>query len=71
MQKFYTADQLFATLDPTTRRLVIPHALSSETQEILMTDTVGFIHELPASLMDAVFVPLSKKLQKLMPYSIW
>ncbi len=49
----YTADQLFATLDPTTRRLVIPHALSSETQEILMTDTVGFIHELPASLMDA------------------
>ncbi len=49
----YTADQLFATLDPTTRRLVVPHAITSEPEEILVTDTVGFIHELPASLMDA------------------
>ncbi len=49
----YTADQLFATLDPTTRRLVIPNAETGEPQEILLTDTVGFIHELPASLMDA------------------
>ncbi|BAY33164.1 GTP-binding protein [Nostoc carneum NIES-2107] len=49
----YTADQLFATLDPTTRRLVISDAETGATQEILLTDTVGFIHELPASLMDA------------------
>lgn len=49
----YTADQLFATLDPTTRRLVIPHADTNEPQETLLTDTVGFIHELPPSLMDA------------------
>ena len=49
----YTADQLFATLDPTTRRLMIPHADTNEPQETLITDTVGFIHELPASLMDA------------------
>ncbi|MEH2446471.1 MAG: GTPase HflX [Nostoc sp.] len=49
----YTADQLFATLDPTTRRLVIPHGETDEHQEILITDTVGFIHELPASLVDA------------------
>ncbi|QOV24392.1 GTPase HflX [Anabaenopsis elenkinii CCIBt3563] len=49
----YTADQLFATLDPTTRRLVISDGDSGGTQEILLTDTVGFIHELPASLMDA------------------
>lgn len=49
----YTADQLFATLDPTTRRSTIPHALTGERQEILLTDTVGFIHELPASLVDA------------------
>nr|WP_199332543.1 GTPase HflX [Anabaena catenula] len=49
----YTADQLFATLDPTTRRLVIPHADTNEPQETLITDTVGFIHELPPSLMDA------------------
>jgi GTP-binding protein HflX len=49
----YTADQLFATLDPTTRRLAISHGEAGEPQEILLTDTVGFIHELPASLMDA------------------
>ncbi|MEC4819218.1 MAG: GTPase HflX [Scytonema sp. PMC 1069.18] len=49
----YIADQLFATLDPTTRRLVVPDAHNGEPQEILVTDTVGFIHELPASLMDA------------------
>ncbi|MEI1378048.1 GTPase HflX [Nostoc sp. UHCC 0926] len=49
----YTADQLFATLDPTTRRLVIPHGEADKPQGILITDTVGFIHELPASLMDA------------------
>jgi GTP-binding protein HflX len=49
----YTADQLFATLDPTTRRLVIADGDIGGTQEILLTDTVGFIHELPASLMDA------------------
>ncbi|MDJ0798520.1 MAG: GTPase HflX [Calothrix sp. MO_167.B12] len=49
----YTADQLFATLDPTTRRLAVPNPDSNQPQEILITDTVGFIHELPASLMDA------------------
>ena len=49
----YTADQLFATLDPTTRRLVISDGDRGGTQEILLTDTVGFIHELPTSLMDA------------------
>ncbi|MBF2067205.1 MAG: GTPase HflX [Calothrix sp. C42_A2020_038] len=49
----YTADQLFATLDPTTRRLVVPSGLDSLPQEILVTDTVGFIHELPEALMDA------------------
>jgi GTP-binding protein HflX len=49
----YTADQLFATLDPTTRRLGVPHAQTQENQTILLTDTVGFIHELPPSLVDA------------------
>ena len=49
----YTADQLFATLDPTTRRLVISDATTTEPLSIVLTDTVGFIHELPASLMDA------------------
>lgn len=49
----YTADQLFATLDPTTRRLVVPDAVTQAPRSILLTDTVGFIHELPPSLMDA------------------
>jgi GTP-binding protein HflX len=49
----YTADQLFATLDPTTRRLAVPEAVTGESLTIVLTDTVGFIHELPPSLVDA------------------
>jgi GTP-binding protein HflX len=49
----YTADQLFATLDPTTRRLVVTDPKTHESRSILLTDTVGFIHELPPPLMDA------------------
>jgi GTP-binding protein HflX len=49
----YTADQLFATLDPTTRRLTVEAADNNEPLSILLTDTVGFIHELPPSLVDA------------------
>jgi GTP-binding protein HflX len=49
----YTADQLFATLDPTTRRLTITDNNTGESRTILLTDTVGFIHELPPSLMDS------------------
>ncbi|NJR70498.1 MAG: GTPase HflX [Synechococcales cyanobacterium CRU_2_2] len=49
----YAADQLFATLDPTTRKLVIPDTFSDELKTILLTDTVGFIHDLPPSLVDA------------------
>jgi GTP-binding protein HflX len=41
-------DQLFATLDPTTRHLVLP-----SHQEILLTDTVGFIQKLPTQLIAA------------------
>jgi GTPase len=49
----YAADRLFATLDPTTRRLGVPDPLTGELLNILLTDTVGFIHELPPSLVDA------------------
>ena len=49
----YTADQLFATLDPTTRRLAITHKETGESRTLLLTDTVGFIHELPPQLVDA------------------
>lgn len=49
----YTADQLFATLDPTTRRLTIADPNTGQAQTLLLIDTVGFIHELPPPLMDA------------------
>ncbi|QUY45023.1 GTPase HflX [Acaryochloris sp. 'Moss Beach'] len=49
----YTADQLFATLDPTTRRLSIPDPETHQIRSLVLTDTVGFIHNLPPPLMDA------------------
>lgn len=49
----YVADQLFATLDPTTRRLSVANPDTQERRDLLLTDTVGFIHHLPPPLMDA------------------
>lgn len=49
----YTADQLFATLDPTTRRLRITDPDTHQTHSLVLIDTVGFIHNLPPPLMDA------------------
>jgi GTP-binding protein HflX len=44
----YIANQLFATLDPTTRRVDLPTG-----RNVLMTDTVGFIQKLPTTLIAA------------------
>lgn len=44
----YAADQLFATLDPTLRRLDLPDA-----RHVLLADTVGFVRELPHELIAA------------------
>jgi GTP-binding protein HflX len=44
----YVADQLFATLDPTTRRWELPGGNS-----VLLSDTVGFIQKLPTNLVAA------------------
>jgi GTP-binding protein HflX len=41
-------DKLFATLDSTTRKLVLP-----EGRELTLTDTVGFIQKLPTTLIEA------------------
>lgn len=41
-------DKLFATLDPTTRKLT-----TEEGEEFLLTDTVGFIRKLPHHLIQA------------------
>ncbi len=44
----YAADQLFATLDPTLRKLELPDGLN-----LMLSDTVGFVQELPHELVDA------------------
>ena len=48
-------DKLFATLDPTSRRLRFPRDL-----EVIITDTVGFIRDLPQDLMDAFAATLEE-----------
>lgn len=44
----YVADQLFATLDPLSRRIALPSG-----RQAIMTDTVGFIQKLPTTLIAA------------------
>jgi len=44
----FVEDKLFATLDPTTRRLTLPDKIT-----VLLTDTVGFIHKLPPAIITA------------------
>ncbi|MFT5493773.1 MAG: GTP-binding protein HflX [Limisphaerales bacterium] len=51
-------DKLFATLDPTTRRLQLP-----TNQNVLLSDTVGFIRKLPHSLVDSFKATLEEVVQ--------
>ena len=51
----YVADQLFATLDPTTRRVELPGGYQA-----LLTDTVGFIQKLPTTLVAAFHATLEE-----------
>lgn len=51
-------DKLFATLDPTTRRLRLP-----TNQNVLLTDTVGFIRKLPHQLVEAFKATLEEVVQ--------
>jgi GTP-binding protein HflX len=51
-------DILFATLDPTTRRLKLP-----TNQNVLLTDTVGFIKKLPHGLVEAFKATLEEVVQ--------
>jgi GTPase len=50
--KAYEADQLFATLDTTTRRIWLPE-LKTEASPVVLSDTVGFIRDLPHTLVAA------------------
>lgn len=54
----YAADQLFATLDTTSRRVWLPGAGS-----IVMSDTVGFIRDLPHTLVDAFRATLEETIR--------
>jgi GTPase len=51
----YVADQLFATLDPTTRKVELPGGYQA-----LCTDTVGFIQKLPTALVEAFHATLEE-----------
>ena len=51
----FVEDKLFATLDPTSRRLRFPRDL-----EVIITDTVGFIRDLPKDLLDAFAATLEE-----------
>jgi GTP-binding protein HflX len=55
--KVLAEDKLFATLDPTTRQLVLPG-----NQKLLLTDTVGFIRRLPHGLVEAFKATLEEVL---------
>lgn len=54
----FVEDKLFATLDPTTRRVILPNK-----QKVLFTDTVGFIRKLPHQLVAAFRATLEEVTQ--------
>ncbi len=56
--KVYAADQLFATLDPTLRRVKLP-----DQQSIVLADTVGFIRDLPHDLVAAFRATLQETIE--------
>jgi len=56
--KAYAADQLFATLDTTTRRVYL-----GENAQIALSDTVGFIRNLPHTLVDAFRATLEETIE--------
>lgn len=56
--KALAVDKVFATLDPTTRRLHLP-----SNQNVLLTDTVGFIRKLPHQLVEAFKATLEEVVQ--------
>ena len=56
--KVYAADQLFATLDPTLRRVNLP-----DQQSIVLADTVGFIRDLPHDLVAAFRATLQETIE--------
>ena len=58
-----TANKLFATLDPTTRRIEQPDPAGGAPRTLLLTDTVGFIRDLPPPLVEAFRSTLEETLE--------
>ena len=56
--KIYAADQLFATLDPTLRKIILPGGA-----EMILADTVGFVQNLPHALVDAFRATLEEAVE--------
>jgi len=54
----FASDQLFATLDPLLRRIKLP-----SNREVILSDTVGFIHKLPTTLVSAFRATLEEVAQ--------
>ncbi|WP_028389366.1 ribosome rescue GTPase HflX [Legionella fairfieldensis] len=57
-ERSYVANQLFATLDPTMRKLELPGGTA-----VILTDTVGFIRELPHQLVEAFRATLEETIE--------
>ena len=60
--KGFAADQLFATLDTTTRRIFLPE-MGPRGGQVVVSDTVGFIRDLPTSLIAAFRATLEETVQ--------
>lgn len=59
----YEADQLFATLDTTSRKMHIPTADGMGAVPVVLSDTVGFIKHLPTTLIEAFGATLEEAAQ--------
>jgi GTP-binding protein HflX len=62
-ESVYAANQLFATLDTTTRRVHMPEAGACAGGDVVLSDTVGFIRDLPPTLVAAFRATLEETVQ--------
>jgi len=63
-ESVYAADQLFATLDTTTRRVHLPGVSDpASARDVVLSDTVGFIRDLPPTLVASFRATLEETVQ--------
>jgi GTPase len=61
--EIYAADQLFATLDTTSRKMHLPELEGYGSVPVVLSDTVGFIKHLPTTLIEAFGATLEEAAQ--------